>query len=216
MFHSVKNSTRQERVESKWQRAAGFTKAEEEASSKTQDGNSAQDNNTGVPTPTPAILQHNEQPNIPPDEVVPTTAVPTATQQGPTHPSEGGPDSEGATDPTPTTQLAPQVSETTPTLRQHAPTLRQRAPSSTTPRLTPQNTRPTRRSGRNVKAPSRLIEVMATELLEQEIPGELFSMQALFPHEVSIENPLLAYKAQADPDTMYMHQAMKEPDAAEF
>ena len=30
------------------------------------------------------------------------------------------------------------------------------------------------------------------------------------------ENPLLAFKANADPDTMYMHEALKDPDRAQF
>jgi hypothetical protein len=29
-------------------------------------------------------------------------------------------------------------------------------------------------------------------------------------------DPLLAFKASTDPDTMYMHEAMKEPDSANF
>ena len=30
------------------------------------------------------------------------------------------------------------------------------------------------------------------------------------------DNPLLALKANADPNTMYMHEALKEPDRAQF
>ena len=30
------------------------------------------------------------------------------------------------------------------------------------------------------------------------------------------DNPLLAFKANTDPDTMYMHKALKEPDRAQF
>ena len=40
----------------------------------------------------------------------------------------------------------------------------------------------------------------------------------MFP-EYEIEeatDPLYAYKASANPDTMYLHEAMKEPDRAEF
>ncbi len=39
--------------------------------------------------------------------------------------------------------------------------------------------------------------------------GELFCLEALFPNA-------LAYMALKDPDTMYMHQAMKEPDKDKF
>ena len=30
------------------------------------------------------------------------------------------------------------------------------------------------------------------------------------------DNPLLVFKANSDPDTMYMHEALKEPDRAQF
>ena len=40
-------------------------------------------------------------------------------------------------------------------------------------------------------------------------------MESLFP-DPEEEHTLLAYKASSDPDTMYMHEAMKEPDAGEF
>ena len=39
--------------------------------------------------------------------------------------------------------------------------------------------------------------------------GELFCLEALFPDA-------LAYAALRDPDTMYLHQAMKEPDKYKF
>jgi len=39
--------------------------------------------------------------------------------------------------------------------------------------------------------------------------GELFCLEALFPDA-------LAYAASKDPDTMYLHQAMKEPDKNKF
>jgi hypothetical protein len=41
-----------------------------------------------------------------------------------------------------------------------------------------------------------------------DIEGEIFCQDD--------ENPLLAYKASADADTMYMHKAMKAPDRKEF
>ena len=74
---------------------------------------------------------------------------------------------------------------------------------------------PARRSPRKRKGLNRLIEAMATELQGQEVPFEIFSLEALFPDEEEPDT-LLAYKASADPDTMYMHEAMKEPDAEEF
>jgi Reverse transcriptase (RNA-dependent DNA polymerase) len=52
------------------------------------------------------------------------------------------------------------------------------------------------------------------------IPGEIFCLQSLFPDSTSSseeeQNPLTAYKATADPDTMYMHEAMRAPDRQQF
>lgn len=86
------------------------------------------------------------------------------------------------------------------------------------------------RSGRRVRTPQRLIQVMAAEIAElthNNVEGELLAYQLLCPKGREILtgkkcgkdcrcNPLLAYKATADPDTMYFHQAMKEPDRAKF
>ena len=52
---------------------------------------------------------------------------------------------------------------------------------------------------------------------DEELTKEIFSFEALFPHEEpEILDPLLAYKAVADPDVMYLHQAMKEHDKEKF
>ena len=56
---------------------------------------------------------------------------------------------------------------------------------------------------------------MSAELKFQETPYELFSLESLLP-DPEEEHTLLAYKASDDPETMYMHKAMKEPDAGEF
>ena len=42
----------------------------------------------------------------------------------------------------------------------------------------------------------------------QETPYELFSLESLFP-DPEENHTLIAYKASADPDKMYMHEAMK-------
>jgi hypothetical protein len=59
---------------------------------------------------------------------------------------------------------------------------------------------------------------METHLLQQDIPGELFSLSAMFPNSATDhdEFPLLAHVARSDPDTMYMHEAMKQPDRKQF
>jgi len=52
---------------------------------------------------------------------------------------------------------------------------------------------------------------MTTELTHASLDceGELFCLEALFPDA-------LAYAASKDPNTMYMHQAMKEPSKDKF
>ena len=50
-----------------------------------------------------------------------------------------------------------------------------------------------------------------------DVEGEVFCLEALFPnYQVEEADPLLAFKATTDPDTMYMHEAMREPDSEEF
>ena len=56
---------------------------------------------------------------------------------------------------------------------------------------------------------------MSAKMAGQETPYELFSLESLFP-DPEEEHTLLAYKASADSDTMYMHKAMKEPGAGYF
>jgi len=52
---------------------------------------------------------------------------------------------------------------------------------------------------------------MATKLTHASLDceGELFCIKALFPDAI-------AFAASKDPDTMYMHQAMKEPNKDKF
>ena len=39
----------------------------------------------------------------------------------------------------------------------------------------------------------------------------------MYPHtDTMVEENILAYKATSDPDTMYLHQAMKQPDRKHF
>ena len=68
--------------------------------------------------------------------------------------------------------------------------------------------------------PQRLIELMYAEMEQHEISGELLSFSTLFPRDATMDmpsNPLMAFKAtNSDPDTMYHHQAMHQPDRAQF
>ena len=49
---------------------------------------------------------------------------------------------------------------------------------------------------------------MSAELAGQETPYKLFSLESLFP-DPEEEHTLISYTSSSDPDTMYMHEAMK-------
>ena len=76
------------------------------------------------------------------------------------------------------------------------------------------------RSGRLVQPAPRLIEATTAEVAEATkdtgVEGELFCLQSMFPIESIGPAEILAMKATADPDTMCLHEAMKEPDREEF
>ena len=76
------------------------------------------------------------------------------------------------------------------------------------------------RSKHTSKPPQRLIEVMKAEIAEQTIPGELFSLATVFPIDDTMDQPHSAFycykAADSDPDTMYHHQAMQQPDHEQF
>jgi hypothetical protein len=78
------------------------------------------------------------------------------------------------------------------------------------------------RSCRVRKPVQRLLEAMEVKITQNgsSIPGEIFCHQSLFPDSNSSseeeQNPLTAYKATADPDTIYIHEAMRAPDRQNF
>jgi len=77
------------------------------------------------------------------------------------------------------------------------------------------------RYGRTVKPPQRILAAMCTEISDAtrgDVEGEIYCYVALFPNDDrwSYRDPLLAYKAVSDPDTLYYHQAMKEEDRDKF
>jgi hypothetical protein len=82
------------------------------------------------------------------------------------------------------------------------------------------------RYGRRVKpnpkyaeAAERLIvEASITEAknMKTDVTGEIMCFKAIAPTEEADKHPLQCWKVLADPDTMYHHQAMKEPDADKF
>ena len=83
----------------------------------------------------------------------------------------------------------------------------------------------TTRYGRKIRPVQRLINAMIAEIerdtLEDNVDhvqGEIFCHSVMSPKDdTALEHhPLVSYKATSDPDTMYLHQAMKEPDREQF
>ena len=75
------------------------------------------------------------------------------------------------------------------------------------------------RSGRLIRPPARLIEAHAAEIAEPRLSLVTYEvLQELQDADdlLSQAHPLLAYAASADPDTMYLHQAMQQPDRDQF
>ena len=69
------------------------------------------------------------------------------------------------------------------------------------------------------KLPEWLIEVKLAEatITHGCIPGEIFALSTLYPHRATnVDDPLVVYKATSDPDTMYLHEAMRESDRDDF
>jgi hypothetical protein len=105
---------------------------------------------------------------------------------------------------------------------------------STSPDINPGTSKPTgetesRRKDRpdQAEAPQQpepmqvILQTMRAELSKataDDIEGEIYCLQAMFPNYAGLpeDDPLKIFKATSDPDTMYHHEAMKEPDAEKF
>ena len=62
-------------------------------------------------------------------------------------------------------------------------------------------------------------KIMEATTGQEQVQGELFCMSTLFsddPDSIYEQHPLVAYKVTQDPDSMYMHEAMHQPDKEEF
>jgi hypothetical protein len=76
-------------------------------------------------------------------------------------------------------------------------------------------TKVTRKSSRTKNPTGRLIVAMMSEggdANSDTVPGEIFVLQTMFSDDPDSEmesHPLLGYKATSNPDTLYLHQAMK-------
>ena len=65
------------------------------------------------------------------------------------------------------------------------------------------------------------LQTMAMEILQEQDSNherELMCYEAMYPDDVAYreKDPLYIYKAVSDPDTMYLHEAMKQTDKDHF
>jgi len=77
----------------------------------------------------------------------------------------------------------------------------------------------TRSSSRTKRPVARLIEAMTSELRKLGGVTELFGYLALHPNKDTYEPTypeVVAMKAHADPDSLYLHEARKQPDWKDF
>jgi hypothetical protein len=75
------------------------------------------------------------------------------------------------------------------------------------------------RLGRASRLAARWIKAMITQTLGttgNRVEGELLCNKAMFSYAETERDVPYAFKTTADPDTMYLHQAMKEPDKEQF
>ena len=68
----------------------------------------------------------------------------------------------------------------------------------------------------NAQSPEESVAKEA-RMMEEDTEGEVLSVAATLLHHQCQENDqLLAFKATSDPDTMHMHQAMRQKDKESF
>jgi len=108
-----------------------------------------------------------------------------------------------------TTALAP-TEQAVPLVEPVAPPTQERREVQQQPTETPPPPRAqapaTTRSGRQVRKPTAHADFVAYQALNQWEEED----------EQDGQHPLMSYKATADPDTMYLHEAMREPDKDKF
>lgn len=104
----------------------------------------------------------------------------------------------------------------------------QRAPQTQQPASQPVRPERTTRSGRSVRPPARLIEALSAhhETIDAPRAHHHWDKPSYVPYETLVDDydeghfseqhPMVAYTASSDPDTMYHHEAMRQPDRQQF
>ena len=57
---------------------------------------------------------------------------------------------------------------------------------------------------------------LAAPATYSDVPGEIMCLAAMYLDTPKLMHPLLAHKALADSDTMFLHKALKQPDKQKF
>ena len=189
IFHSVKHSTRQDCTVPRWMDVAGFTNQDRppDGPRKRQRIEAPRElDETGNIPPVGDI-----DPSVPPEETTaPAATAPAATVQHP----------QLETAPAPEDARPAQAATTQPPAGK-SPAPEAAAPFGTT------------RLGWKRKLPNKFQD-MVMETAIKASHNELFAFQAEATD--TMQDTVMAYKASTDPDIMYMHQAMHEPDTEQF
>jgi hypothetical protein len=81
----------------------------------------------------------------------------------------------------------------------------------------PPGTSQVRRSSRVHRPTKRLIEMFEAELQFARANGVAYETLAYPDHDVvDTQHPMVAFAVSADPDTMYLHEALRQPDRKNF
>ena len=161
----------------------------------------------GFTTTDPSVSEGDGEPQLPQTSTtdVSNDQHQAATPVTPHPPTDSAPQDEGAVPPVDAGHQQQQQQET------DTPETPDQPPTGTSPT---QDQPPSRvsRSGRKINRPARLIDELANYSVCE---GEVLSVA----HEYDIQDAMadpFAFAASSDPDTMYLHQAKREPDWANF
>jgi hypothetical protein len=198
LFQTVRGDTQQESHKSLWQIKSGFV-LQKEASTV----------NKKRPRPTGRLKMGD-----PPEDVDDLVRIPGIVQP----PLPLPPKAPGEIEDTLNVPTAPQRETTSPQREIAQPQREGETPTiEASVGAEEQDSSTSRRSRRKTSTLKRLIEVMAVQVLaatSHDVPGEIFCCSTLCQVEntnVWDQDPLYAFKTHSDPDTMYMHQAMRQP-----
>lgn len=153
---------------------------------------------------------------MPEPEGATTRQTSQSNSQGPTAVTFNLPEQEGAPQPEGAEQATP--TERAPTEQAAG----QQGEGSSSETSATQQQATTRRSQRVSKPVERLIQTMTAEIEQGAENAEILAYQSMFPRDDDhqengmIVNDILAMKAKADPDTLYLHEARRQPDWGKF